>query len=190
MINDDGSAKAMFDQVPEFYFHTIRVLYAQTETMLHALQKAKAHPKGDALLGAKLAGSDTTLHQRLEQFNQRIRDGHDYICEVAPSDEPAINPTLEDHCWNLRDWQHALNRIDPDRRYSNFVDPLSKIEVDINGTVQSIWLMEYFDLWLLPNLYLHMMGGLLILAAESVELDQSSLLRCYTTASPDEAAVT
>lgn len=166
---------------------SIALYRARLDIMTGLLTKAEHHPKGDALLGAKLADDMHPLATQVRFVGNLPGEALSRLTSRSFTSREDDATSLAEAKAHISETAALLDSIGED----DLVAPDHSLVVEIpNGIQFTMRADEYVRDWSLPNFYFHLTTAYAILRAEGLEIGKADFMphmMRYVTKGPDQA---
>jgi len=146
---------------------SIAVYRSRLDTLIGLLAKAEAHPKGDALLEARLAEDMHPLGTQIRFLANSPGEALPRLTDRTFTSRDDSETTLAAAKATVAETAALLDSIEPDE----LVAPEDSIVLDLpNGMQFTLTAEQYVRDWSLPNFYFHLTTAYAILRVEGLDI--------------------
>ncbi|EAQ28490.1 hypothetical protein NAP1_12863 [Erythrobacter sp. NAP1] len=152
---------------------SIAVYRTRLDTLAALLTKAESHPKGDALLEAKLAEDMHPLATQVRFVANLPGEALPRLTERSFTSREENATTLAEAKAQIAETAELLDSIDPDE----LVGTEDTIVLDLpNGMQFTMTAEQYVREWSLPNFYFHLTTAYALLRMAGLEIGKADFM--------------
>ncbi len=152
---------------------SIAVYRSRINTLIALLNKAEAHPKGDALLAARLADDMHPLSTQIRFIANLPGEALPRLTDRSFTSRDEDETTLAAAKASLAETASLLDTVEP----AELVEADAELVLDLpNGMQFTMSAEQYVQEWSLPNFYFHLTTAYALLRMQGLDIGKADFM--------------